>query len=350
MQYEIDYIPVGAGEKGGDAIALRYGDFSSPTTQNVVVIDGGTKDSGKKLVEHIKTFYGTSYVDLVVASHLHTDHISGLTEVLENLTVAKIAVHCPWDHTQAIKRMTNTTSTLRRVETRLEKSLGGLSTLVDLATSKKIPIIQPFQGETILDGLYVLGPSKTYYQQLLANFGVTPEVKEEHRIDKVFTLVKEAITLVAEELHIETLTDDHADTDCENNSSLVLLLVIDGKKFLFTGDAGKDALGKVIEYTDSFNFDISGLYFFDVPHHGSRRNLGPTILNKLKPKQSFISCPPQGDPKHPSRKVVNALLRRGSAVHTNKNKLTLCHPSANVPARQGWGPATPESFYNQVEE
>src|SRR3989338_125782 len=129
MQYEIDYIPVGTGEKGGDAIALRYGDFSSPTTQNVVVIDGGTKDSGKKLVEHIKTFYGTSYVDLVVASHLHTDHISGLTEVLENLTVAKIAVHCPWDHTQAIKRMTNTTTTLGRdrKSTRLNSSHRSIS-------------------------------------------------------------------------------------------------------------------------------------------------------------------------------------------------------------------------------
>ena len=350
MQYEVDYIPVGTGEKGGDAIVFRYGDFSDLTKQYVVVIDGGTKDSGKLLVEHIKQYYGTTYVDLVVASHLHNDHISGLTEVLENMTVAKIAVHCPWDYTQAIKRMTNTESSISGLQSKLEKSLSGLSTLVDLAESKKIPIIQPFQGEKILDGLYVLGPSKAYYQQLLANFGVTPEVKEEHRIDKIISVAKEAATWIAEALHIETLTDDYPDTDSENNSSLVLLFVCDGKKFLFTGDAGKDALGKVIEYTNSINFDLSGLDFFDVPHHGSKRNLSPTILNKLKPKQAFISCPPQGDPKHPSRKVVNALLRRGSAVHTNKNKLTLCHPSANVPARQGWGPATPESFYNQVEE
>jgi len=43
-------------------------------------------------------------------------------------------------------------------------------------------------------------------------------------------------------------------------------------------------------------------------------------------------------------------LRRGSAVHTNKNGLTLCYPSANAPVRQGWGPAAPEPFYDQVEE
>ncbi|MDP3988059.1 MAG: MBL fold metallo-hydrolase [Candidatus Levybacteria bacterium] len=350
MQYEIDYIPVGTGEKGGDAIVFRYGDFSDITKQYVVVIDGGTKDSGKLLVEHIKQYYGTTHVDLIIASHLHNDHISGLTEVLENLTVTKIAVHCPWDHTLAIKKMTNTTSTLGKLQTKLEKSLSGLSTLVDLAESKKIPVIQPFQGEKILGSLYVLGPSKAYYQQLLANFGVTPEVKEEHRIDKMISTAKEAITWVAEALNIETLTDDYLDTDPENNSSLVLLLVCDGKKFLFTGDAGKDAIGKVIEYTDAINFELSGLDFFDAPHHGSKRNLGPTILNKLKPKQTFISCPPQGDPKHPSRKVINALLRRDSAIHTNKHGFTLCYPSANAPVRQGWKSATPESFYEQVEE
>lgn len=350
MQYEIDYIPVGTGEKGGDAITFRYGDFSDPTKQNVVVIDGGTKDSGKKLVEHIKEHYNTSHVDLVIASHLHTDHISGLTEVLDGLSVGKLAVHAPWEHTQAIKKMTVTSTSADKLATRLEKSLAGLSTLIDLAGTKKIPIIQPFQGEEILDGIYVLGPSKAYYQQLLANFGVTPEAKEEHKIEKIVTVAKEAITWIAEALHIETLSDDHPDTDAENNSSLIILAVLDGKKFLFTGDAGKDALTKVTEYTDSINYAISGIDFFDVPHHGSKRNLGPTILNKLAPKQAFISCPPSGDPKHPSRKVVNALIRRNCKVHTNKNGMTLCHRGPNTPARAGWGDATPESFYTQVED
>lgn len=122
MAYEIDYIRVGDGEKGGDAITFRYGDFSSPSTQNVVVIDGGTKESGKALVEHIKRHYGTTHVDLVIASHLHNDHISGLTEVLEQLTIGGIVAHCPWDYTEAIQKMTNTSSTANKLETKLEKS------------------------------------------------------------------------------------------------------------------------------------------------------------------------------------------------------------------------------------
>lgn len=357
MQYEIDYIPVGTGEKGGDAIAIRYGDFSSPTTQNVIVIDGGTKDSGKKLVEHIKTYYGTTYVDVVIASHLHNDHISGLTEVLENLTVGKLVVHAPWDHTSAIKRMTKTSSTISNLQTKLEKSVSGLSELIDLAESKKITMQSPFQGEHIIQGqLAVLGPAKDYYQELLANFGITPEAKEQHKIGEIFsTIGKSIVNWVAETLHIETLSDDHPDTDSENNSSLVLLLALDTgngiiKRFLFTGDAGKGALTKVVEYCDSQNYSLEGIDFFDVPHHGSKRNLGPSILNKIKPKVAFISCPPEGDPKHPSRKVVNALIRRGCAVHKNHQGNTINHNSGNVPARVGWNSITPTQFHDQVEE
>lgn len=353
MAYEIDYIPVGTGEKGGDAIAIRYGDLSSPTTQNVIVIDGGTKDSGKALVEHVKTHYGTTHVDVVVASHLHRDHVSGLTEVFDGLTIGKLVAHFPWDYTDAIQRMTVSNAPQRTLETRLEKSLATLSTLADIADEKKVEIMQPFAGEEIIDGLYVIGPSKDYYESLLVNFGVTPESKETHKIQEVVGAIKEAVTnWVDETLHIETLSDDYPDTSPENNSSLILLLVVDGKRFLFTGDAGKDALTKAIAYCDALGVDLANIDFFDVPHHGSKRNLGPTILNRLMPKRAFISCPPKGDPKHPSRKVVNALCRRGNEPGSTRKGDPICHFSAGAPAsrRENWGPLTPETFFDKVEE
>lgn len=349
MAYEIDYIPVGTNSKGGDAIALRYGDFTNPMNQKVVVIDGGTKDSGKALVEHIKTYYGTTHVDTVVASHLHSDHISGLTEVFDGLSVGKLVVHYPWEYTEAIQKMSTSNASQHTLETRLEKSLSALSSLADLAEEKGVEVTQPFAGQTIMDGLYVLGPTKEYYESLLVNFGVVPEAKEEHKIQEVVGAIKDAINWVAERLDIETLSDDYPDTSSENNSSLVLLLVVDGKRFLFTGDAGKDALTRAIDYCEGLGISLSGIDFFDVPHHGSKRNLGPTILNRLTPKTAFISCPREGDPKHPSRKVCNALRRRGCPPLTTRNGATLCHPCDGAPER-GWQVATPEPFFDQVEE
>ena len=48
---EIDFLAVGNGEKSGDAIAIRYGDFDDKQKQYTIIIDGGTIDSGKELIK-----------------------------------------------------------------------------------------------------------------------------------------------------------------------------------------------------------------------------------------------------------------------------------------------------------
>src|SRR5687768_1470674 len=105
MPYQIDFLPVGDGVCSGDAIALRFGDFSDITKQYVVVIDGGFKESGKALVEHIKAHYGTTFVDIVVSTHPDADHSSGLEVVLDELAVGQLWMHRPWLHTDDIAKM-----------------------------------------------------------------------------------------------------------------------------------------------------------------------------------------------------------------------------------------------------
>ena len=88
MGYEIDILAVGEGERSGDAIAIRCGNmWGRPDEQSVIVIDGGTIDSGERLVHHIKTVYGTNNVLMVLSTHPDGDHSSGLTVVLEELKV-----------------------------------------------------------------------------------------------------------------------------------------------------------------------------------------------------------------------------------------------------------------------
>jgi len=354
MEYEIDYIPVGEKTKGGDAIALRYGDLNNPSNQSVVVIDGGTKESGEEIVKHIKKFYKTNFIDLVVSTHLHQDHASGLTEILNEFDVGKLAMHLPWDHAANIKSMFDNgkikTSTL---ETSLEKSLSIINELKEIAVEKNIEIVEPFVGTPLLNNLFVLGPSKDYYELLLANFENTPKIKEEFKVaaEKTKIFAEKAISWIREEMGIETetLKDDEEDTSPENNTSTVLLLVINEKKFLFTGDAGKEALYKVVNFAESLGVSLNDLQFLDMPHHGSRRNIEPSLLEKINAKKAFISAPSKGDPKHPSRKVVNALIRRQTAVFVNNNGVTICSPSENAPDR-GWSQLSPAKFNNLVED
>ena len=91
MGYEIDFLPVGNGEKSGDAIAFRLGNlYGERSEQMVVVIDGGFRETGETLVEHIKKYYDTTHVDLVISTHPDADHTAGLKVVLEQMTVSEL--------------------------------------------------------------------------------------------------------------------------------------------------------------------------------------------------------------------------------------------------------------------
>ena len=61
-----------------------------------------------------------------------------------------------------------------------------------------------------------------------------------------------------------------------------------------------------------------------------------------------VSASKEGEPKHPSKKVVNAFKRRGAEVFATQGN-DLVRRSKDAPNRQ-WGSASPLPFYSQVEE
>ncbi len=51
-----------------------------------MVVDGGAKESGQKIVDHIKEHYGTTHVHYLVNTPPDADYAAGLEVVLEQLT------------------------------------------------------------------------------------------------------------------------------------------------------------------------------------------------------------------------------------------------------------------------
>jgi beta-lactamase superfamily II metal-dependent hydrolase len=361
MGYEVDFLDVGEGERCGDAIAIRYGELTSASpTQKIVVIDGGFKASGEALVSHVRNFYHSDRVDLAVLTHPDQDHASGLEIVLNELAVARLWMHRPWSHTHTAGiaemfksgRVTDTS-----VREALRRSLDDARALEQLALSKGIPIDEPFCG-TEFDGgaLRVVGPTTEFYESLLPGFRGTPTPKEESGlIGRAVRAVSEAVSKLFESMDVETLSDD-VQTSAENNTSTVILARLDGSQLLFTGDAGIPALNAAADELASLGVGPNQLSFIQIPHHGSIHSVGPAVLDRLLgPKQradqtrmtAFVSASREGPPRHPAKKVTNAFRRRGAAVHSTQGaKKVHFHES---PSR-GWFQSTPVPFYDQVEE
>ena len=138
MGYEIDYIAVGDGERSGDAIAIRYGNLhGTRSEQQIVVIDGGTKESGEALVRRIKSEYGTDTVDFAFCSHPDGDHASGLQVIIEQLTVGLLVMHRPWAHASEILHLfKDGRITDESLEVRIRKSLQAAHDLEQAAIDK----------------------------------------------------------------------------------------------------------------------------------------------------------------------------------------------------------------------
>ncbi|MCX7765044.1 MAG: hypothetical protein N2253_09170, partial [Bacteroidia bacterium] len=107
-------------------------------------------------------------------------------------------------------------------------------------------------------------------------------------------------------------------------SSVILLFDFEGDYFLFTGDAGVPALEKALNRFPGGYDKARQVLLFKVPHHGSKNNLGPSLLNKAfgslgMGKKCAIILAATQDEDHPDEAVVSALRKRGFEVHANKD-------------------------------
>ncbi|MGW6909538.1 ComEC/Rec2 family competence protein [Streptomyces sp. NPDC054940] len=357
MGYEIDFLPVGDGSKGGDAIALRYGNlFGRQAEQKVIVIDGGYKDDGEALVEHIHNYYDTDRVDIVVSTHPDQDHISGLEVVLRKMDVQELWMHLPWKHSASLAAARNFNFRSSVIKEQLRASLQGAVDLEGIAREEGVSIVEPFAGHQTSDGAFkVLGPSIEYYEELLREI-MTPGTAKASDPTWEEILHKLLAARVSESLTEETLSED-TETSSSNNTSAICLLEFDGRRSLFTGDAGIPALNDAIDELEAAGFTAGDLRFVQVPHHGSQRNVSPSLLNRLLgPKgqtqrigTAFASVPPENPKgKHPSKKSTNAFLRRGYPVHLTQGTSKWHHH--NAPGRSNYTTSIPEPLHESFDE
>jgi len=359
--FEVDFLPVGEGEKSGDAIVMRWGNlFANPLQQTVVVIDGGYVTNGDDVVSHITEYYKTDVVNLVISTHPHSDHIGGLEMVLRKLKVGCLAMHRPWstEHTKGIADLfVNGKVTDQSVRKRLREGLDAAYSLEQFARKQNVKIVENSFAGTYLEqnsGKFeIIGPSKKYYESLIPQFRTTPIPVNLSRTRTYTT--EEQIEVKRETLADETL-DDTGETSAENDTSMITLLTVAGRSLLFTGDAGMPALRGAVQKLQANGFEFSSLSLIQVPHHGSVHNIGPKLLDEIlgkklmseqKIRSAFVSAASNNDKKHPSKRVTNAFRRRGTFVYGTFGK-KLMH-FFNAPDRAGWVDVPDIPFHSNVE-
>ncbi len=343
---EIDFIE--AGDKGsGDAIAIRY---RRAGVCCIHVVDGGYKADGRKIVEHVQTYYGnTGRIDHVVLTHSDGDHAAGLETVLKELEIGSLWMNRPWEHVDDLMPRFKYYGERSRLIARLKRDFPNVADLEEIAGDNGIPIGGAFSGTEIGD-FTVLSPGYETYLDLIVASDKTPVPATAKRSAMV------EIVLAAD-WGEENLKGDTDGTSPENETSIVQFADMFGSKFLLTGDAGVRGLTEAHEVAVSLGQSTMSLDFFQAPHHGSRRNLSPEVLDswlggKLpkpadSPKHYAIISANRHDPEHPKKAVVRALIHRGRGVYKTHGTL---HVSRGAAPKRGWASATPLIYPTDMED
>ncbi len=360
MPYELEFHPVGSGANSGDAITMRYW---TGAEWRIIVVDASFQDTGEAIVEHIRSVYGTTSVEHLVSTHPDNDHISGLRAVLSQLNVQNLWMHVPEYHAKNMMDYFHDPRwTLEGLTSDLRRGYPIVTEIRDLALKCGTSLHPPFQGARI-GPFIVLSPTQAMYEGLLPQFRDTPKPAQQllvllgHWLTGIGRRVATQIRrIIAEDLFTETLREGGI-TAAENESSVVLYGRIDGRNIFLTADAGLRALETAVTYGSANGLQFgTALNVFQVPHHGSRNNISPSLLNRIVGNISglgtrrtigcVISAGPE-DETHPRQVVVNALIRRGLQPQDTKKGILLFNHG--VPDRHGFGPAQTLQFATRVE-
>ena len=369
MNCEVEFLPVGDGCKAGDAIVIRYGDANA---YEIMVIDGGNLDSGKAVVSHIQNNFGyNAVVTHAVVTHSDADHASGMREIVAGLTVKNLWLHKPWEFAAAARPyFSNKTWTDQGLAQALRKEYDIISELVDTAEKKKITIQQPFAGVWI-GPFRVVSPFLAVYPYFIPQFDRTPDAdqaaieaagywigKGPGFLAQLFEIAAAKVQKWIDESWENERLKDGGCTSASNETSVVLYGDFGpSRRVLMTADAGIWGLSMAKCYADQNGLALQDFMLVQIPHHGSRRNVGPTILNSIigaiKPNgtlphsQAYVSAPKEDD-THPRKMVLNAFMRRGYRVAATQGIKIVYW--GGFPARPGYGPLSMLPFATQVED
>lgn len=339
-KFEIDMLDV----KAADAFLIHaFINHEGSEYEYVVLVDAGNEGDGKKILNHINTYYTQKYVDLAICTHCDSDHYGGFKELIaehskrtSNFEIKQFWVHDPYQHVDVddVKYVRNEQTLRERLNAAYAFNDG--SSLLDLLDNANISREEPFTGKEYDPlNIFVLGPDEDYYASLIPDFRVNLDFKDEQKDDS-YTGFNRIFFKTEDEFFSKALENANDDPSKVNHSSVIFAFAPGSDVFLFTGDAGRESLLRVIDMDNEGI--LKNVKWMKIPHHGSKHNLNNAIISYFHPSTSYISTEKYG--KFANICTVNALKKVGDVYSTHKNRQSLWHHEG-MPDRETYSTASP---------
>jgi beta-lactamase superfamily II metal-dependent hydrolase len=281
MGIEFEFFEAGC----GDSILVSTSEGTN------ILIDGGVaKTYKKKISSSLDKLY--SSLDLVVVTHIDTDHICGIIELL-NDTSRRDMIDELWFNTAS--------ETMTVINNSGNEVAGGHGNFLfrfmkDNKTPHKNNI---YVKENLNDNIFYFGKDKDIKLTLLSpTKDSLKELRDNWNEDDVLKKCQGGDATVGgstpleDRRYIDDLYKLYKDKKIKfggkdtfrNNSSIAFILTYEDKNFLFLGDANIDIINsslKTLGYSEKEENRLK-VEFIKLSHHGSKKNINNEFLNLVK--------------------------------------------------------------------
>ncbi|HKR65165.1 MAG TPA: MBL fold metallo-hydrolase [Thermoanaerobaculia bacterium] len=308
--YRVHLLPA----EYGDSILLEYGDDKR------ILIDAGTPGSYKAVRKKLESIpKGKRHFELLVVTHIDADHIGGVIPLLDDAKELGLTFDEIWFN--GYKHLIPPSDELGEAQAeRLTSRIvaGKYNWNTSFAHAVIVPPNGPlpsfdFAGMKIT----LLSPKQDQLTKLekewtkvITAAGLDPGVGETmtpEEIDDLLGAVDEPVDLDAL-LRVKFKSD----TAEANGSSIAFVAEHDEKSVLFGADAFPGVLAESLARMPEE--ERRRIVAFKLPHHGSRGNLSPALLDLLDCKTYLISTNGKRF-EHPDRESIARVIHRAGTPH-----------------------------------
>lgn len=284
--FELDMLPA----QRGDCLWLRWG---GPDRVQHALVDGGPSDTIPTLVPELERRItalpgAAGRVELLVITHIDADHIQGVVSLLSDHRRVPVFRDVWFNGFKHLRPGVlggpdgeRLTVALEAHPKRWNRAFGGDSVVVPddgaLPTMKLCGDLEITLLSPTLQGLTRLAPkweSECRKAGLLPGHGAA--VPRAYQRDG----------LLGWNIDVAAATKYRRDRAAPNGSSIAFIAALGGKRVLFGADAHSEVLEAGL---DRLGGDVHRFTAIKVSHHGSRSNLSPGFLRRVRCRHWLLS-------------------------------------------------------------
>ncbi|MBS0027210.1 ComEC/Rec2 family competence protein [Chitinophaga sp. 22321] len=285
----------------GDCILIKT--FDTDQNEFIILIDGGTsqtfRHSLKKELENI------SHIDLLILTHIDSDHIAGLVNLFKSSLIDNITIDEIWmNHPELVE-----VDDGELISTKQGNNLKNLILLkkpdvklIEISTLTKLVVKSGIE-------FVILSPTPEINNELYRQWQVAnlAEIKKD-RVN--ISSIKDSYFKSLEDLSkIPFFPDKKINDDIFNSSSISFVLKCYDTSILLLADSRPEIISESLRSNGFNECAPLKVNYVKISHHGSLNNTSQELLGLLR-SDNFIISTNGGTSfhKHPSRETIARII------------------------------------------